>query len=69
VSTRSCSDSELAKVVLFSEKTETTSLYRGLSAAFKDRLLLLQVNKKDKELGATALSDAPGCAFHQKSLM
>ena len=45
------SDPSLAKVVLFTEKTTTTTLYKGLSIEFKGQLVLLEARKSDKELG------------------
>jgi len=45
-------ESSLAKVLLFSDKPTTTTLYKGLSVEFKDRLVLTEVKKSDKDLVA-----------------
>ena len=46
------SESSLAKVLLFTDKAATTTLYKGLSVEFKDRLVLTEVKKSDAALGA-----------------
>lgn len=45
------SESTVPKVLLFTDKAATTTLYKGLSVEFKDRLLLTEVKKSDAALG------------------
>jgi len=43
-------NTELPIVISFTEKEKTTSLYKGLSAEFKNRLVLTEVRKTEKAL-------------------
>jgi len=42
---------ELSKVLLFTEKTVTTNLYKAISIEFKGRLAVTEVHKSEKSIG------------------
>jgi len=44
------SDNSLNKVVLFTDKTKTSNVYKGLAIEFKDRLAFAQVKNTNSEL-------------------